>query len=475
MLITKTPEFHRKFLYDMADIAIFSKQYREEIRDWDMKDQLNTIGYRHQPSRNVKFVGSYFQKDYGKLVTDIDTQCIIRSVQDSSFYMRLSQILENLNRTNFTFGRFYCGYINGLQPPWNIGDSGECQFDCDKVDKWLNEIKTSHPLIYEKCKVLTGDTISMSDLVQVDTAIDPFISITWSSEDIIRGYKILDGYRYNLKECMIKYDRQRVFKYIYKYKNSYCLVDVTLLAKDLSIPKSSKNMLVYYTNNIQKKFKVLKKILKSGIDVQYFQDIADAIGHITPLASAVEMIDKCKKYQIMSQKDIIYMETEARAYSRKYKIDTIEYSKLQNMINERLKPLYLKYRAHVLPEKMRELYVYDIRSLQIHDKISKKVITLRNKLGFDCTLFPINVKHIEYLYDKAVNSLLDPYQMYRCIKEACDLHNNYMPTVIENIFTKEDYEIKVKNEGTFALLKNKTEIKESRELKKLQTIVLLGQ
>jgi hypothetical protein len=187
------------------------------------------------------------------------------------------------------------------------------------------------------------------------------------------------------------------------------------------------------------------------------------------------MIDKCKKYQIMSQKDIIYMETEARAYSRKYKIDTIEYSKLQNMINERLKPLYLKYRAHVLPEKMRELYVYDIRSLQIHDKISKKVITLRNKLGFDCTLFPINVKHIEYLYDKAVNSLLDPYQMYRCIKEACDLHNNYMPTVIENIFTKEDYEIKVKNEGTFALLKNKTEIKESRELKKLQTIVLLGQ
>lgn len=474
MLITKTPEFHRKFLYDMADIAIFSKQYREDIRDWDMKDQLNTIGYRHQPSRNVKFVGSYFSKDYGKLVTDIDTQCIIRSVQDDSFYIRLSQILQNLDRTNFKFGRFYCGYIKGLQPPWNIGDFGECQFNCEKVDKWLNEIKLSHPLIYEKCKQITGDTISMADLVQVDTAIDPFISVTWTREDVIRGHKILDGVKYNLKECMITYDRQRVFKYIYKYKDSYCLVDVTLLAKDMSIPKSSKNMLVYYTNNIQKKFKVLKKILNPGIDSQYFRDIAESIGHLTPLASAVEMIDKCKKYSIMSPKDIANMERHAQEYSEKYKIHTIEHSKLQNMINDKLKPLYSKYRAHVMPEKMKELYVYDIRCLQIHDKISKAVINLRNKLGFDCSLFPINVKHIEYLYDKAINSLLDPYQMYMCIKQTCETANNYMPTIIENIFTKENYEIKIKNQGLFVLLRDKTEIKESKDLKKLQKIVLVG-
>jgi hypothetical protein len=474
MLITKTPEFHKKFLYDMIDIAIFSKEYKLAIIDWDRKNQLNTIGYRHQPSRNVKFVGSYFSKDYGKLITDIDTQCIIRSVNDETFYTRLTQILQNLDRTNFKFGRFYCGYVKGLQPPWNIGDSGECLFDAESVDKWLEEVKTSHPLIYEKCKKLTGDTISMADLVEVDTAIDPFISVTWTREDIIRGYKVLDGERYDLKESMINYDRQRVFKYIYKYKNSYCLVDVTLLAKDLSIPKSSKNMVVYYTNNIQKKFKVLKKILNPGIDSEYFKDISKSIGHITPLASAIEMIDKCKKYQIMSPAEITEMERQALEYSKAHKIDTINYKQLQNMISTRLEPLYIKYISQVLPEKKRELYVYDIRTLQIGEKVNKEKIKLRKTLGFDCTLFPINVKHIEYLYDKSLDALLDPYQMYKCITDVCRIHNKYMPSVVENIFTKENYKIISTTEGLFVLLKDKTEIKQSRNLKKLQKIVLTG-
>lgn len=474
MLITKTPEFHKKFLYDMADIAIFSKEYRQAISDWDKKDLLNTIGYRHQPSRNVKFVGSYPTKAYGKFVTDIDTQCIIRSVDDPSFYTRLSQILQNLDRTNFKFGRFYCGYIYGLEPPWSVGDAGECQFDYEQVNKWLEQIKKSHPLIYEKCKPITGEYISMSDLVKVDTAIDPYISITWTKSDIINGSKIHDGLRYNLKECMKTYNRQRVFKYLYKYNGLYCLVDVTLLAKDLSIPNSSKNMLVYYTGNVQKKFKVLKKILQPGIDSEYFKDISESIGHITPLASAIEMIDKCKKYSIMSDKEVQEMEEHAREYAKKHKIETIDYGSLQKMISERLAPLYAKYRRLVLPEKMKELYVYDIRTLQIEEKVSKRLITLRNRLKFDCSLFPVSVKHIEYLYEKSMDALLDPYQMYNCVKAACDLHNLYMPVMIENIFTKENYRIAQKTEDTFILLQDKIEVKESKNLKKLQRMVLVG-
>ena len=474
MLITKTPEFHKKFLYDMADIAIYSREYRQVIAEWDRKGLLDTIGYRHQPSRNVKFVGSYPTKAYGKFVTDIDTQCIIKSVDDPGFYTRLSQILQNLDRTNFKFGRFYCGYIYGLQPPWKVGDAGECEFDYDRVDKWLTQIKRSHPHIYEKCKQITGDLISMADLVKVDTAIDPYISITWTKSDIIKGSKTHDGLRYDLKECMRTYDRQSVFKYLYKYNGLYCLVDMTLLAKDLSIPSTSKNMLVYYTGNIQKKFKVLKKILTPGVDSEYFKDISETIGHITPLAAAIEMIDKCKKYSIMSHEEVKNMEEQAASYAKKHKIGTIDYSSIQKMISERLTPLYSKYRRLVLPEKKRELYVYDIRTVQISEKVSKTVTKLRNRLGFDCSLFPVNVNHIEYLYDKSMDALLDPYQMYNCIKEASDTHRIYMPLLIENIFSKENYKIKSTDENTFILLRDKIEVKESKNLKKLQRIVLIG-
>ena len=475
MLITKTHEFQKKFLYDMADIAIYSREYREAISEWERKGKLDTIGLHNQPSRNIKFVGSYPTKAYGKFVTDIDTQSIIKSINDPVFYTRLSQILENLDRTNFKFGRLYCGYIQGLQPPWKVGDAGECQFDYEEVNMWLQQVKRSHPHIYEKCKEISGEYISMADLVKVDTAIDPYISLTWTRSDIIKGSKVHDGLVYDLKECMTTYDRrQRIFKYLYKYNGNYCLVDVALFAKDLSIPSTSKNMLVYYTGNVLKKFKLLKKNLIPDFYSEYFKDISETIGHITPLAASIELIDNCKKYNIMSDIEIKKMEEHAKEYAKKHKIETIDYSYLQKMISDRLGPLYVKYRQFVLPEKKRELYVYDIRTIQINEKVSKRVITLRNRLGFDCSLFPVNVKHIEYLYDKSMDSLLDPYQMYRCIKDACDLHNLYMPLVIENIFTKENYKIKSKDENTFILLKDKIEVKESKNLKKLQRIVLIG-
>jgi len=274
---------------------------------------------------------------------------------------------------------------------------------------------------------------------------------------------------------MTTYDRrQRIFKYLYKYNGNYCLVDVALFAKDLSIPSTSKNMIVYYTGNVLKKFKLLKKNLIPRFYSEYFKDISETIGHITPLAASIEMIDNCKKYSIMSDREIQEMEEHATIYSKKHKINTTDYSSLQKMISEQLAPLYSKYRQFVLPEKKRELYVYDIRTIQISEKVSKRVITLRNRLKFDCSLFPVNVNHIEYLYDKSMDALLDPYQMYNCIKQACDLHNLYMPVMVENIFTKENYKIKSTNENTFILLRDKIEIKQSKNLKKLQRIVLIG-
>ena len=41
----------------MADIAIYSREYREAISEWERKGKLDTIGLHNQPSRNIKFVG----------------------------------------------------------------------------------------------------------------------------------------------------------------------------------------------------------------------------------------------------------------------------------------------------------------------------------------------------------------------------------------------------------------------------------
>lgn len=475
MIIIKTEEFHRRFLYDLAALTIFKKEYLESIQKWDREGKLLDIGFGKQPSNNVKFFGSYFDKKIGNPITDVDVILLVNSVGDIRFYLRLVDILKNLDRTRFKFVRFYCGYIEGLQPPWQIGEHGDCTFNLEKVEAWMANVKEKYPAIYAKvAPYLAKDSISMDDLIKADHAIEPNISLTWTREEIIKGYKMHNGLKYDFRIAMHTYNRYRVMKFLYEYQGKYCLVDLNFVSRDKSIPRTQKDSVTYYTNDTYKKYKYLKKMLEEDKMAEFMDERKKAIGHITPLAAFVELFTKLKKYNIIPPEKLRAMEEYAKDYAKKNNINTIDDDKIQEMILEKITPLYEKYKNFIRDKYKEDIFVFNVRTLQLHDQVPKKVIIERQLLGYDCTLFPINIKQIKFLYKKAKETLLDPYTLYVCIHDAW-LKTSGLPLnwVIDNIFTGKKYRITAKDDKYVLYIDNK-EVKTSSKLKKLQLKALTG-
>lgn len=476
MIIRKTKSFHKKFLRDLADITIFKNEYLDSLERWEREGKdLFDIGFRKQPSFRVKFVGSYFDKAEGDYVTDIDIISIINSSNDPQFYMRLKDMLKNIDKTPFRFIRFYCGYIKGLTPPWKIGE-GDCSFDIEKVDDWVRSIRLSHPDIYKKVEpYLTRSTVSMKDLINADAAIEPFISLTWTQQEIIQGYKIYNSVRYDFETEMINYPRYRVIKFLYEYEGKYCLVDLNFVAKDNSIPRDTTSIpLTYYKEELYKKFKYFKKMVNLKYSEEFSKERKAAIGKITPLAAFVELTDKIKKYNIVPQDKLEKMVAFSRDYARENVINTIHYDEIQALILEKIRPLYEKYRHLISEEYKLQIYIYDIRTLQINQQIPKEIIAKRHLPEYDCSLFPIRVDHIEYLYKKAKNLLLDPYKLYGCIHESWINSSWNFPRLIEDLFVKKEYKIE-RGLGKYKLYLDGNLVKSSPNLKSLQLIALNGE
>ena len=475
MIVTKTKEFHKKFLYDLGDLVMFKHEYLESILKWDKEGKLMDIGYGKQPSKTVKFFGSYFDKKPGSPVTDIDVILLVNNVKDDRFYLRLGDILKRLDRTRFKFVRFYCGYIKGLEPPWKVGDHGDCDFNVVKVDAWIAEVKKSNPSVYEKLKpYLDKKTVSMRDLILADQAIEPYISLTWTRDEIIRGYKVYNGVKYLFRDAMYSYNRYRVMKFMYEYEGKYCLVDLNFVTKDKSIPRTTKDALSYYTNDVYKKFKYLKKMIVPEMVNQFIDDRRTAIGHITPLAAFVEMTQRIKKYSAVDPSKLKQMEIYALKYAKDNNIRTVDYDGIQDLIVEKIKPLYEKYKNLIQDKFKIDIFTFSVRSFQLDEQITKKELEIRLTQGYDCTLFPINISHIEMIYKRALACMIDPYMLYACLHEAWSVTTVSFRDLIDSLFGESKFKIVAKDNGKYAVVVGDSEVAKSSKLKKLQRRVLFG-
>jgi hypothetical protein len=466
-IIVKTEEFNRKFLYDLADLTIVQNEYLNSIKKFDSEGRLLNIGYGRQPSRNVKFVGSYTEKNIGNYITDIDVNIIV-SLNDH-FFDRLKNILENIDKTPFIFTNFYYGYIQGLEPAWSIGEKGECDFNLEKVNKWFENTK-NYPEIYEKVKpYLSKNTISMMDILTVNKILEPYISLNWTKDEIIQGYKIYNGVRYDFRKIFTESKKYKVLEFMYKYKNIYCSVDLKIIPKD-SVVFNESYRVYYYNENKYELYKSLKRKIRNDKIPEYLEERKKAIGHITPLLFFIEYANKIKKYNLIPQEKLT---TFIRTYADTHKIATIDYDKLKRILREKITPLYQKYKQFIKDEYKEDNFVLEIRTLQLNEQVPKSLIEKRQKAGYDCTLFPMNAEHIKFIYRKARDTLIDPYKLYDCIIKSSHNTKFLLPWLITNIFVKKNYKIR-KEQDTYSLYLDDKKIESSTELKPLQLTCLIG-
>lgn len=474
-MLIKTLAFHKQFLRDLASIVLKSKTYREQLESADTFE----MKFDKQLFRSVKFIGSYIEKPYGSIITDIDMFQLTRF--DDSFSKRMQQIFTNLNKSNFIFVRFYCGENSILTPPWIIDGTGSCMYSLLDAEMWLKLIE---PIlkdrgledVYNKIWViLSKNTISLSDLITVEKLIEPHASIMWSKEDIQNGYKMIDGERIDFLTTIQNYSKKKTLKFIYKYGKEYCLVDMSL--RDFTKKDVADNITMrsYYEGDTYKIIKMYKRYMKPEYADFYKKEFRQAVGNLTGLAGRLELISKAKKYKLLEPAILKALEDDCKEYAKIYNIPTINEDELQKIIYKNTAHLEKLFKERIVDDYKMNIYIYELRAVESRQQILKDVLQQRVLDGNDCPFFPIHINDIKRLYDICKRALLDIQQVITCLYESCVLYKQDPFVEAKKLFDNTDLYIE-KSEGGYTLKQNKEIIKsvDSSHLKQLQLNVLYG-
>lgn len=478
-MLIKTPEFVRKFVNDLQDITVFSKLYRDELYHFNrLSDrEIEFIGFRNQKFSKLKFVGSFPDKKYGSIISDID---VVQPVYfNEGLINRFSQILSRLEGSNFIFVRLYCGLRKDLDVPWYITGSGSCNFSLEKIKPWLNYIKNHiDNNVYLKIKeILDDEYLSLKDLIDVEELIKPYTSISWSREDIVKGYKIVNDKRVNLFDSILSYTFKKVFKFIYKYGDEYCLVDCAFRQQGEKLEEEENRIEImsYYAGNAFKRLKNVKRFLSEDLrNKDYKEDVSKNIGKYTSLASRIELIDKLKKYRVVDQKVVDKLTIGAKEYANMHNINTIDYDSLQKIISDNSESLLKKYSKLITNDRLRKFKLIEARRKEASLKISKKILKKREDKGLECSFFMIDVEDITYLIDACIRAKISPEKFLGCFYKSCREHKTDPYKEIKNFLVKNNYVLRKVNEE-YEVLSNEKVIKKSKNKKKLQKLILFGE
>jgi hypothetical protein len=502
----------------------------------------------------VQFVGSFPRKTYGQIVSDID---LIQYTQDSKFteqtVKRLQQITAEVDvRTtihdmgqnvrqgskdgevkmfrsknqevvpyrwanrrwteigSFKFIRLYCGTSEALQLPWKIDDTGSCDFSLTATMEWLSNLESmtvmGSSVPYEKYeavkKILNQDSLSLSDLVDVENILKPYTSLCWSAAEIMSGEKQKVGFglsgSYGLLQSLQDTTTKIVLKFLYTYPRKgsyeYCLVDC-------SLNKAAGNLATlysHYAKNDLMQFKGLKHYLPMATRTAYSDSIRSEIGYLTSLAGRFELIVKIKKYNIngrlMNSEEVKRLIEDIREFAKqkcedaKEKYDTLaqgqdpeqdsisesalksyEQAKeimgsmnawgqkeetvpltvlletealVQKMVCTKMAMLNKKWRPQVPPDKIGELSFYEIRGGEAQTKLNRKVIEERTAAGISCPFFYLTPTELKRLIVIALSAMFSPSFLVDCVYQAADSRKKD-PSFVASTFSDKDLTIKL--------------------------------
>jgi len=467
-MIIKTIDAHLEFIkQDLPNVIIYSKKYIKAIHKLD-DVFLSNVGFGNQlKGTSIQFFGSYFSKEFGKYVSDID---IVEYVNiDNNFFKRFFQIMKNIKLSpegKFKYIRMYCGYKRGLEIPWDLQSDkneteGSCDFSLEKAEILFQNIRKDYPKIYDNIsKYCNKDTLSIEDILNIENILKPINSLTWTLDEIISGKKIEKGIEYDFKEEFEKYPVYRVVKFLYNYGGKWCLVDINYRSE--GIKRDFENIITFYLDDNYKKFKFIKYLITPEAQIEYKKFLSEKISYITPLAARMETVKILKKYENILHKDEIKkIEDDAKNYAKDNKISTIDYDEIQNKIKQETSGLFQYFRKKLASEFEINYFIYETRLEYFKKQINKQELKER-EIYLGCPFFDINIENIEKIFYRSRNILLDPKKVLDCIQQVCKINiqdcNEIVKTILNSkyIILKNDLETyDVFDETKFFIQKSK--------------------
>lgn len=503
-MLYKTAHFHQSFMNDLIQIVFTShEKFRNQLADLKSKDPALYVGFRKDPKTRrttrpftgLIFVGSYPDKQENDLITDIDISQVVTF--DNKLIQKMQVLFYNLDRSNFMFLRLYCGQVEQLQPPWNYDSKGDCSFNLDKAEKWVRNLKPfldqrekemqSNKPVYPLIQtIFNKDSLSLQDLLNVERLLEPYMSIVWTKEDILRGYKVLLGKKYQLLDVLnTKTKRLKVLKFVYKYRNprtnivNYCPIDIAL--KDYADEQKDKEISdfvgynAFYNDDIKKMLQTLKRYVVFDKFIEYNQAIKNVTKPYSNIMARFKLIDKLKSFSTLSNSEIKKLEDDVDSYIKENNITPTTLPEMKKIVEDRALKLLEDVQQIIRPEYQVKVMTLFLRAQESKEQIPKSIIRKRIELGNPCPFFPIDSNDLIKLYSLSKRSFLDPKKMVTCLYQACSSTGTDPFEQAKTIFSKENYFISKEN-GKVILKRDEETIASLPEsyLNLLQVAVLFG-
>lgn len=348
--------------------------------------------------------GSYKVKEWGDIVTDIDLQAHVY------FNSRLLDIIANVVSKNrrynspFIFMYMSVGKYDGYEVPWNIDESGDCDYNPEKVKVWWEEFKNTNLIpkdiknyIFSK---LFSDNMRISKLIDVENALHPYAEILWTENDIRKGFIDNNGKRYYLLHEMKT--ETPVLEYIYNYQNNeYVSIDVGLVDKKFAIPPIGK-MYRYYTQDWYKIMKSFRWKIPTNKRTDYFK-VMNEITILISLKHQLNLIQKLIKHKILSSQRIndflnaTYTELNKLSINYKGKqLNEIE-NYLYEEVNKKLENNVLVYANKIQDPERKKILNRLIRGAQAQIPVMQDQLLIRHRAGIQCPFFAVELNEYEKL------------------------------------------------------------------------------
>lgn len=445
-MLLKTPTFDNIFKNDIKELAINS----------------------NYPFREM---GSYKIKEFGEPITDIDLTAFVYF--NSKLLTIISSIIRRVNKgSKFFFLHMNCGIRKEFELPWTIDNDGGCNFNLKQLYEWFEQFVNNkrvppHILEYIGNKVIKNILI-LRDLIDIENIIKPFAEILWNIDDIQRGFKIIDGHKYNLLDIMKS--ETPVLEYVYIYENNIIAVDVGLL--DKRYRNFPRRMYSYYMDDW---YKIMKSYRWKLLD-EFRQEYLNVMKHINLFILVKYKIDLYKRIKPYNDNltNIAYKDMMEGLEMLNMDFNESIEEELYEHVNNYLSKYIEYFISRLKPEFRTPFYIYLKRGIEAQIPTSLDVIKERESYGIKCPFFSTDIDDFEKIVNLSIRVLIDTDEMIKCINYISNKLNISIKEVIydlgNNTLALYDYgdNIVVTQDGIEIYTRPK------KDLKLLQRLVIIG-
>lgn len=318
----------------------------------------------------IKKKGSYFKKAFGEAITDIDINVYFLNEEKTNLANLVTNIYKTLTANpNISFLCMEHGKNRDFLF-CDMSHDGKYSFNPYHISNFLNNIENQISLSdFHDVKLrLNKNTLSLSDVMNVNSILKKYYTLTWNETECIQKFKVYNNKKIHMNDC---FDEVALMRFVYTDKTTVCLLDVALKHpsefRDIGVIKK------FFSHNQYKVIKALKFYLTYNGIVNIYLPLLRRIEHLVVLEARKMLVELITDYKPILTFQMDCLQREINNFSKDLESQT--------SLSTEAESIYKKIRTYVDPIHENKISQYEKMYLNSYNQVSIEELKRRADAG----------------------------------------------------------------------------------------------